>query len=69
MRRFHLIRYEDETGVSGTGHIADGCVFDDGTAVLRWRTRHSSTAVYQSIAHVELIHGHNGATRIVMLDA
>lgn len=67
-RRFLLRRIEDETGVSGTGHIADGVVFPDGTAVLRWRTGTASTAVYASTADVETIHGHGGKTRLVFVD-
>jgi len=66
---FHLIRDEDETGISGTGIVADGCVFPCGTCVLRWRqdtnVKAQSTGVYESVEHVELIHGHNGKTRMV----
>lgn len=68
MRRFHLQRDVDVTGVSGTGVVAEGVQFTDGTAALRWRSDHTSTAVYSSIADVETIHGHNGATRVVWVD-
>lgn len=61
-RRFILRRLADATGVSGTGHIADGVRFDDGTCVLRWRTAFASTAVYDSHATLMAIHGHNGQT-------
>lgn len=59
----------DETGVSGTGTIAEGVEFHDGTAALRWRSEFKSTAVYASMADVEAIHGHNGQTKVVWLDA
>jgi hypothetical protein len=36
MRQFHLVRTEDISGVSGTGHIAEGVVFSNGWCVLRW---------------------------------
>lgn len=68
MRRFHLLRQEDETGVSGTGIIAEGVVFTDGQVVLRWMTQYKSTAVYNSIKEVEKIHGHNGLTKIIWRD-
>lgn len=67
-RRFRLVRDVDETGVSGTGRVADGVRFPDGTCVLRWLTATTSTAVYGSIEDVETIHGHGGQTRIEWLD-
>jgi hypothetical protein len=67
-RRFTLIRDIDETGVSGTGVIVEGIEFTDGTVALRWLTGATSTAVYDSIAAVETIHGHGGKTRIVWID-
>lgn len=68
-RRFRLMRSEDATGVSGTGHVADGVQFPDGACVLRWRTAVASTAVYDSIEAVERIHGHDGKTAVVFLDS
>lgn len=68
MRRFHLQRDVDVTGVSGTGAVAEGVQFTDGSCALRWRSEHTSTAVYASIGDVETIHGHNGATRVVWVD-
>ena len=68
MRRFELHRDTDETGVSGTGVVAEGVEFGDGRAALRWRSEHRSTAVYDSMADVDAIHGHGGRTRIVYLD-
>lgn len=67
-RRLHLVRTEDETGVSGTGVIVEGIEFSDGTVALRWLTTHTSTAVYASIADVETIHGHGGKTRVQWID-
>lgn len=59
---FRLIRTADVSGTSGTGHVADGVQFQDGTCVLRWRTAQSSTAVYASHEALMAIHGHGGAT-------
>lgn len=66
-RPFALYRIEDETGVSGTGVVAQGAVFEDGTVALRWLTERRSTAVYASIEDVEAVHGHGGRTRVVWL--
>lgn len=68
MRRFALERLEDESGVSGTGFVAEGVRFTDGTAALRWCTEHSSTAVYASMEDLIAIHGHGGKTVIAWVD-
>jgi hypothetical protein len=68
MRTFHLERDVDVSGISGTGTVADGCVFPDGVTVVRWRGDRQSTVVWPSIEDVEAIHGHGGATRIVWHD-
>jgi hypothetical protein len=64
-RTFVLHRDEDPTGISGTGVIAEGIEFSDGTTVLRWHGDCRSTAVWPSIKDVEIIHGHGGKTRII----
>jgi hypothetical protein len=62
---FLLVRDEDATGVSGTGPIAQGVIFKDGTCAMRWTTKTASTCIYDSVDDVLAIHGHNGKTRIV----
>jgi hypothetical protein len=69
VRRFELLRNEDPSGVSGTGHVAEGVQFRDGTVVLRWRSRHLSTAIYDDISTVVEIHGHDGSTIVAWIDA
>lgn len=64
-RIFYLNRKEDATGVSGTGRVAEGAQFSDGSCVLRWLTLVRSTVFYNSIADVEHIHGHSGLTEVV----
>jgi hypothetical protein len=64
LKLFDLVRNEDESGVSGTGTVAQGVVFDDGTAVLRWLTKFASTAVYNNLAELAAIHGHGGKTLV-----
>lgn len=65
MRTFHLARRVDHTGVSGTGRVAEGVEFTDGTVVLRWRSATASTVVYGTLADVQAVHGHHGDTEIV----
>lgn len=64
MQTFVLVRQVDETGVSGTGKVAEGAMFSDGTVAMRWLTTVASTTIYPDIAAVELIHGHDGSTKI-----
>lgn len=69
MREFMLQRDEDASGVSGTGIVALGTMFESsGKCVLHWETRWHTIGVYDSIEEVEEIHGHEGRTRIVWLE-
>lgn len=68
MRRFVLFRDHDVSGVSGTGHVANGVQFPDGTCVYRWATGTATTNVADCIEDIEAIHGHGGATRVVWID-
>jgi hypothetical protein len=66
-----LRRESDASGVSGTGTVAEGVVFSSGWVALTWlveRYGFTGIATYPSIETVELIHGHNGATRVVYYD-
>lgn len=60
--RFWLNRKDDESGVSGTGCVAEGVRFHDGRVVLVWTTARTSTAIYESMAMMIEVHGHNGKT-------
>lgn len=67
-RRFDLVRTTDVTGVSGTGKVAEGVVFEDGTVVLRWHGQYASTVVWASLEDALAVHGHAGNTQAVFLD-
>lgn len=64
-RFFHLVRTKDASGVSGTGIVAEGCEFSNGKVAVAWVSGINSVIVYDSVADVEKIHGHGGATQIV----
>ncbi len=68
MRRFELIRDEDQTGISGTGLVAEGMEWPDGHVALRWGQEIHSTVLYANVDDVVSIHGHGGKTRLVWLD-
>lgn len=72
MRRFELHRDEDVSGVSGTGIVAEGVAFsNDGPVALRWTSEWPTSVVFhdRGVESLEAVHGHNGRTRIVWLDA
>ena len=68
VRTFHLLRLEDESGVSGTGWVAEGAVFSNGWVALIWLTETPSLNFYPSIDAVRSIHGHGGLTRVIFDD-
>ncbi len=61
---FQLIRSVDSTGVSGTGIVADGCVFSNGKVCLCWRGALSSIVIHDNIDNIMKIHCHNGDTYV-----
>lgn len=66
MKVFYLNRTEDESGISGTGRVAQGFVFDNGRVAVTWLSDHPSVTVYDSIGEVHAIHGHGGKTEVLM---
>lgn len=69
LRRFHFERTQDISGVSGTGNVAEGCLFlDTGQVVVHWLGSHGSINIYNSMEDVEYVHGHSGCTKIVFDD-
>lgn len=69
-RAFVLERLEDVGGVSGTGTVAEGVEFSDGTVALRWTSEWPTSVVFhdRGIESVRAVHGHDGRTRIVWVD-
>ncbi len=63
MKLFRVVREEDVSGVSGTGHVADAVEFDNGWVAISWRTDVNSVGIYRSMEDAERIHGHDGRTR------
>lgn len=68
MRRFHFNRVEDASGVSGTGRVAEGVLFDNGLVALSWNSVHKCVNVYTSLAEMMAVHGHEGKTELVWVD-
>lgn len=67
-RRFYINRKHDVSGVSGTGLVAWGTQYPDGTVTMRWTSKTASTVFFDCIEDVGVIHGHGTASEIVFLD-
>jgi hypothetical protein len=74
---FELHRVTDPSETSGTGRITTGVIWPGGAAVMRWSAprppagypyRVRQLDEFDSIAEVLAVHGHQGATQIVLLD-
>lgn len=66
-QRFYLYRHQDMSGISGTGIVADGIKWPDGTVTIRWRGTRPSTVNWDSVEDAESVHGHGGATVFVWI--
>lgn len=67
-RLFRLERDLDVSGISGTGHVADGVLWPDGAVTVRWLGNRPSTVQWNSLDDLLAINGHGGATRVVWAD-
>ncbi|MFD9630111.1 hypothetical protein [Streptomyces violascens] len=66
---FNLLRDTDVSGVSGTGKVAEGVIFSDGEAAIHWLGEWPTTTTHpKGIVSIKEVHGHHGATRIVLAD-
>jgi len=63
---YDMIRTKDETGVSGTGKVAQWAVFSDGSAAVRWFGERASTVAWQRVEDAISIHidAHPGCSRL-----
>ena len=62
----HIMRHEDESGVSGIGRVAEWIEYSDGEVVVHWLSHTPSTNHYRNMKQVEGIHGHDGKTEMVV---
>lgn len=71
-----LDRHQDESGVSGTGVVADFAVFPSGRVVMEWRNEENESLdftdtgldIRPSMKAAVGIHGHHGKTKFVYDD-
>lgn len=68
MRRFHFVRSEDVSGVSGTGVVAEGIEFTDGSVAVRWLSHTSALTFFSNVKNFVTVHGHSGLGRVQWID-
>lgn len=68
--RFRLVRHEDVNGRSGTGAVAVGTLYPppNGRVTLAWLSEPNSVQVFDSIDHIERLHGHGTKSVIEWID-
>ena len=66
MRKFYLLRHTDVNGFSGTGCVAEGILFDDGTGAMTWLTPMKTVTVFMKMADIRTMHGHDGKTEVII---
>jgi hypothetical protein len=69
-RRFYLNRIKDETGVSRTGRVLEGLLFQSGKVVTEWRPPLSTMGIYNSLQEFLTIHVdcHPSCNEVVWVD-
>lgn len=68
MKRGYLERFVDVSGVSGIGNIAEVCISSNGRVAVFWPPPNESVASFPNVATLLNVHGHQGKTRLVLLD-
>lgn len=66
MKTFYLLRHEDLHGHAGLGVVAEGVIFDDGSAVMTWLSRWKTVTTFENVIAVNELHSHGGRTELVI---
>jgi hypothetical protein len=69
MKTHYLERVVDKTGLSGTGIVAEVCIFTDGACAMRWLESAgagvASFYLYDALEDLLAVHGHGGTSVLV----
>ena len=68
MQAFVLVRAKDVTGRSGTGVVAEGVVFTDGFAIIKWLREPYALGIYETLEALISVHGHDGNTHVEFIE-
>ena len=70
MRRFYLLRLEDESGISATGRVLEGVLTASGKVIVEWRLPHPTITIFNSLEEFTTLHvdAHPSKNEIVWVD-
>lgn len=70
MRRFYLLRFQDETGISATGRVLEGMLMPSGKVIVEWRPPHATITIFNSLEEFRALHvdAHPSKNQIVWID-
>lgn len=68
IRRFQFVRTEDVSGISGTGVVAEGVEWTDGSVTVRWLSHTASFGIFANMKAFRAVHGHSGLGEVSWLD-
>lgn len=70
MRRFYLLRSEDETGISATGRVLEGVLTPSGKVIVEWRPPHTTITIFNSLEEFRTLHvdAHPSMNEIIWLE-
>ncbi|GAA0621686.1 hypothetical protein GCM10009534_66230 [Kribbella sandramycini] len=63
-RLFRLVRHADASGLRGTGTLAEGVEWADGSVALRWRGPWPSTSTWDGLDPLLAAHAADGRTQL-----
>jgi hypothetical protein len=66
LKKFYLLRLEDVHSTSGTGVVAEGVIFGDGTGSYTGLTKHKTVTTFVKVKDVMDLHGHGGRTLMII---
>jgi hypothetical protein len=66
MKKFYLLRHDDVNGNSGTGVVAEGCIFGDGTGSYTWLTHTKTVTAFLNTKQIMDLHSHGGRTEMII---
>ncbi|WP_344143909.1 hypothetical protein [Kribbella yunnanensis] len=61
-RLFRLVRHADASGIRGTGTLAEGVEWSDGSVALRWHGPWASTSSWDRMEALLAVHAADGRT-------
>jgi hypothetical protein len=65
-RRFYLERRDDVTGLSGTGRVLEGVIWQSGKVTVEWRGPLSTITIYDNFETFEKLHVHGHPSQNVV---